>query len=97
MKIISYKLNADGTIPNFVKDGGYLAKNADDTTNMVLLGVSKEGADLSGIENEFATEADAFAYVSTYLSDSITVDATTGKETNFVVADAVAELFNKVI
>jgi hypothetical protein len=97
MKIISYKLNANGTIPDFVKDGGYLAKNADNTTNMVLLGVSKEGADLLGIENEFATEADAFAYVSTYLSNLTTLDATTGKETNFVVADAVTELFNKVI
>jgi hypothetical protein len=97
MKIISYKLNANGTVPDFVKDGGYLAKNANDTTNMILLGVSKEGADLSGIENEFATEADALAYVNTYLSNSTTIDFTIGKQTDFIVADAVTELFNKLI
>jgi hypothetical protein len=95
-KIISYKLNTDGTVPDFVEDGGYLAKDANDTPNMVLLGVSKDGADLSGIEAEFADEASAVTYVETYLSDSTTIDPITNEERVFVVADAVTDLFAKL-
>jgi hypothetical protein len=40
-KVISYKLNTDGTIPDYVEDGGYLAKEANDTPNMVVLGYLK--------------------------------------------------------
>jgi hypothetical protein len=95
-KIISYKLNENGTIPDFVDDGGYLAKDANDTPNMVVLGVSKDGADISGAEAEFATQASAVTYVETYLSDSTTTDPVTGEERVFVVADAVADLFAKL-
>jgi len=95
-KIISYKLNTDGTVPDFVGDGGYLAKDANDTPNMVVLGVSKDGADVSGAEAEFADEASAVIYVETYLSDSTTIDPLTNEERVFVVADAVADLFAKL-
>jgi hypothetical protein len=95
-KIISYKLNTDGTVPDYVEDGGYLAKDANDTPNMVVLGVSKDGADLTGAEAEFASEANALTYVSTYLSDSTTIDPVTNEERTFVVADAVANLFAKL-
>jgi hypothetical protein len=96
-KIISYKLNTDGTVPDYVEDGGYLAKDANDTLNMVVLGVSKDGADTSSAEAEFSDEASALTYVSTYLLDLTNIDPITGEEKTFVVADAVAELFNKVI
>ena len=95
-KVISYKLNTDGTVPDYVKDGGYLAKDANDTPNMVVLGISKDGADTSGAEAEFADEASAVTYVETYLSDSTTTDAITGEERVFVVADAVTDLFAKL-
>jgi hypothetical protein len=95
-KVISYKLNTDGTVPDFVEDGGYLAKEPNDTPNMVLLGVSKDGADVSGAEAEFADEASAVTYVETYLSDSTTTDPITGEERVFVVADAVTDLFAKL-
>ena len=95
-KVISYKLNENGTIPDFVDDGGYLAKDANDTPNMVVLGVSKDGADVSAAEAEFATQASAVTYVETYLSDSTTTDPVTGEERAFVVADAVADLFAKL-
>jgi len=95
-KIISYKLNEDGTIPDFVEDGGYLAKDANDTLNMVVLGVAKDGADISGVEAEFATEADATTYVSTYLSDSTYIDPLTNEERTFIVANAVSDLFAKL-
>ena len=95
-KIISYKLNTDGTIPDYVEDGGYLAKDANDTPNMVCMGVSKDGADLTGVVAEFADEASAVTYVETYLSDSTSTDPITGEERVFVVADAVADLFAKL-
>jgi len=95
-KIISYKLNEDGTIPDYVEDGGYLAKDANDTPNMVCMGVSKDGADTSGAEAEFADEASAVTYVETYLSDLTYTDPVTNEERVFVVADAVADLFAKL-
>lgn len=95
-KVISYKLNGDGTVPDFVEDGGYLPKDANDTPNMIVMGISKDGADLSGVEAEFANEAGALAYVETYLSDSTTTDPATGEERVFVVADAVSNLFAKL-
>jgi len=95
-KVISYKLNEDGTIPDYVEDGGYLPKDPNNTPNMVVMGISKEGADISGAEAEFANEASAVTYVETYLSDSTTIDPITGEERVFVVADAVADLFAKL-
>lgn len=95
-KVISYKLNADGTVPDFVEDGGYLAKEPNDTSNMVVIGVSKDGADLSGAVEVFDAEADCLAYVSTYESDSTTTDPITGEERTFIVADAVATIFAKI-
>ena len=94
-KVISYKLNADGTIPDYVEDGGYLAKDSNDTPNMVVLGISKDGVDTSGAVAEFADEASAVAYVETYLSDATWIDPT-GEERVFVVTDAVADLFAKL-
>ena len=95
-KIISYKLNKDGTVPDFVEDGGYLVKDANDRPNRVLLGVSKNGADLSGIEAEFVDEASTITYVETYLSNSTIIQPNPGEERVFVVADAVATLFAKL-
>ena len=94
-KVISYKLNEDGTIPDYVDDGGYLAKDFNDTPNMVCMGVSKDGADVSGAVSEFADEASALTYVETYLSDKTWVEPS-GIEVNFIVADAVADLFAKL-
>jgi hypothetical protein len=63
---------------------------------MVVLGISKDGADTSGAEAEFADEASAVTYVETYLSNSTTIDPLTNEERVFVVADAVADLFAKL-
>jgi hypothetical protein len=94
-KVISYKLNLDGTIPDYVEDGGYLTKDSNDTANMIAMGISKDGADISGAEAEFATELEAFTWVSSYLSDHTTMSST-GQEISFVVADAVSDLFAKL-
>lgn len=96
-KVISYKLNEDGTIPDYVEDGGYLPKDANDTPNMVVLGIAKDGSDISGAVAEFANEASAVAYVETYLSDSTYISPITNEEVQFVVADAVSDLFAKLV
>lgn len=94
-KVVSYKLNGDGTVPDFIEDGGYLAKDPNDTANMVLVGVAKDGADLSAAVQVFDTQADALAYAQTYLSDT-TFTTPTGDEIEFVVADQVAGVFAKL-
>ena len=94
-KVISYKLNTDGTIPDYVEDGGYLAKDSNDTPNMIVLGISKDGADISGAVAEFGDEASAVTYVETYLSDTTWTEPS-GVERTFIVTDAVAELFAKL-
>lgn len=94
-KVISYKLNLDGTIPDYVEDGGYLPKNPNNTTEMVLIGISKDGVDISGALSEFATESDAVAWVNTYLSDYTYIDHL-GNEIQFIVADAVSDIFAKI-
>ena len=95
-KVISYKLNADGTIPDYVEDGGYLAKDPNDTPNMIVLGISKDGADISGAVAEFADQASAVSYVQTYLSDTTWMEEPWGVERTFIVTDAVADLFAKI-
>lgn len=95
-KVISYKLNTDGTIPDYVEDGGYLAKNANDTPNMVVFGISKDGADISGAEAEFVDVASAIAYAQTYLSDVTYIDPLTLEQKTFVLADVIEYLFAKV-
>jgi len=95
-KVISYKLNTDGTIPDYVEDGGYLAKEPNDTPNMVVLGVSKDGADISGAVAEFVDVASAIAYAQTYLSDVTYIDPLTLEQKTFVLADVIEYLFAKV-
>ena len=60
MKIIKYTLEADGTIPNYVTDGGYLAATNNNPTpqNWDLIGVATDEAS----EFEFSTESDLLQY-----------------------------------
>jgi hypothetical protein len=96
-KIVSYKLTEEGFVPDFIEDGGYFAKDANDTPNMVCLGITKDDADTSGAVQEFANESDVIVYVSTYISDTTTTDPITGQERVFIVADAVKDLFDKLV
>ena len=60
MKLIKYTLTADGTIPDYVIDGGYLAVSNDKITpqDYDLIGVATDEASEAG----FATEADLLEY-----------------------------------
>lgn len=94
-KVISYKLNPDGTTPEYVADGGYLAKNPNSTADMILIGISKDGADISNAISEFSTQAETLAWVNTYLSDYFYTDPF-GNQVQFVVADAISDIFAKL-
>lgn len=94
-KVISYKLNLDGTIPDYVEDGGYLPKNPNNTTEMVLIGISKDGVDISGALSEFVTEENLVLWLNTYLSDNVYID-NEGNEKQFTMINAAKEIFAKI-
>jgi hypothetical protein len=56
MKMIKYTLNADGTVPDYVLDGGYLAvANANPSPqDLDLVGVANDEAPQEGFANEAA-------------------------------------------
>jgi hypothetical protein len=56
MKLIKYTLNADGTIPDYVTDGGYLAAvNASASPqDLDLVGIATDAAPQTGFANEAA-------------------------------------------
>ena len=60
MKIIKYTLKADGTIPDYVIDGGYLAASNSNPSpqDLDLIGVATDEASEFG----FATEAELLEY-----------------------------------
>jgi len=56
MKMIKYTLNSDGTIPDYVTDGGYLAKSNGSASpqDYDLIGVATDAAPQTGYANEAA-------------------------------------------
>jgi hypothetical protein len=61
MKLVIYTLNTDGTIPEYVIDGGYLSwsNNQPSPQDLDLVGVATDEAPQTG----FLTEAELLAYV----------------------------------
>ena len=53
MKMIKYTLNSDGTIPDYVADGGYLAKSNGSASpqDYDLIGVATDAAPQTGDVN----------------------------------------------
>ena len=56
MKMIKYTLNSDGTIPDYVADGGYLAKSNGSASpqDYDLIGVATDAAPQTGYVNQAA-------------------------------------------
>jgi len=56
MKLIKYTLNSNGTIPEYVTDGGYLAVVNDGASprDWDLIGVANDDAPQTGFANEAA-------------------------------------------
>jgi hypothetical protein len=56
MKLIKYTLNTNGTIPEYVTDGGYLAvaNGGSSPKDLTLVGVANDDAPQTGFANEAA-------------------------------------------
>ena len=56
MKLVIYNLNADGTIPNYITDGGYFASanNNPSPQDLDLVGVATDDAPQAAIASEAA-------------------------------------------
>ena len=61
-KIVKYKLEANGTIPTWIDDGGYYPDSEE-----VMIGATTDGATESGL-GEIASEADVKTYLDSYTS-----------------------------
>ena len=69
-KIIKYNLNADGTIPTHIADGGYFPKANSNASpqDWDLIGATVDGSSETGL-GELANEAAIKSYLDTYTSD----------------------------
>jgi hypothetical protein len=72
-KVVKYRLTPEGTIPTFLKFGvpqstGGMYAVADPSTpspqDWIMIGISADGADISGAIEEIATQADLQSYLS---------------------------------
>ena len=69
-KIIKYTLEANGTIPGYISDGGYYPK-ANDTASPQdwdLIGATNDGASETGL-GELANKAAIKSYLDSYTGD----------------------------
>ena len=69
-KIIKYNLEANGTIPTYVADGGYYPKSNSNASpqDWDLIGATQNGSSETGL-GELANKAAIKTYLDTYTSD----------------------------
>ena len=82
-KIIKYNLEADGTIPTYIADGGYYPKSNSNASpqDWDLIGATVDGSSETGL-GELANKAAIKTYLDTYTSDWKEEDAD-GNKTDF--------------
>ena len=102
-KIIKYTLNANGTIPDYIADGGYYGKanSGSSPQNYDLIGATVDGSNQLGI-GELTSEADVKTYLDTYTSVWKTRDDSPAHtfgdtDTDFDQAAAAAFIWSKKI
>ena len=69
-KIIKYNLEANGTIPTYIEDGGYYPKanGGNSPQDWDLIGATVDGSSETGL-GELANKAAIKSYLDTYTSD----------------------------
>ena len=91
-KIVKYKLEANGTIPTWIDDGGYYPDSEE-----VMIGATTDGATESGL-GEIASEADVKTYLDSYTSTWTEVDPSDSSATvPFDQAAAATHIWSKKI
>ena len=69
-KIIKYNLEANGTVPTYINDGGYFPKanSGSSPQDWDLIGATVDGSSETGL-GELANKAAVKSYLDTYTSD----------------------------
>ena len=80
-KIIKYNLEANGTIPTYIADGGYYPKanGGSSPQDWDLIGATIDGSSETGL-GELANQAAVKSYLDTYTSDWKQDDGSGGEE-----------------
>ena len=96
-KIIKYNLEANGTIPTYIADGGYYPKANSNASpqDWDMIGATVAGSSETGL-GELADKAAIKTYLDSYTSDWKEMDAE-GNETDFDQDAAATLLWAKKI
>jgi hypothetical protein len=96
-KIIKYTLTANGTIPTYIADGGYLpnANSNSSPQDLDMIGATVDGSSETGL-GELVNEAAIKSYLNSYASDWKDIDDD-GNEIDFDIDAAVERMWNKKI
>ena len=89
-KIVKYRLEANGTIPTWIDDGGYYPDPSE-----IMIGATVDGSSETGL-GELASEADVKTYLDTYTSSWTEPDGE-GNETPFDQTAAATYIWSKKI
>jgi len=91
-KIVKYQLEANGTIPTWIDDGGYYPDPSE-----IMIGATVDGSNETGL-GELASEADVKTYLDSYTSTWTEEDLNNpGKDVPFDQAQAAAGIWSKKI
>ena len=102
-KVVKYRLNAEGTIPSFLKFGvpqgtGGMFPVKDSTASprdYVMIGIADDGADISGSEGEIASKDALTTYLTSVSSGKgWKQTASDGSEEDFVPATHATIIWN---
>ena len=96
-KIIKYNLTSGGTIPTYIKDGGYYPKanGGASPQDWDLIGATVDGSSETGL-GELANKAAVKSYLDTYTSDWKETNAA-GEEVDFDQDAAATNIWTKKI
>ena len=81
-KIILYKLNSDGTIPDFIDEGGFYPTQEAKWQEMILVGITISNYDQVPIQ-EFLAKNDLQVYLKNTFEALQVLDFTTGDKKLF--------------
>ena len=98
-KIIKYNLEANGTIPTYIDDGGYYPKANDNASpqDWDLIGAGHDGGSETGI-GELVSKAAVESYLDSYTGDWTEDDPDNrGTQRAFSQADAATYIWTKKI
>ena len=92
-KIIKYNLEANGTIPTYIDDGGYYPKANENASpqDWDLIGATNDGASETGL-GELANKAAVKSYLDSYTGDWTEPDPDNPGENKAFDQDAAATM-----